>query len=76
MIRLLCFILLTFTGMTVLPDEWLFGFVIDHIPIAGDGEDAMNTMELSVLIIKLLISGAGAYVILKAIYWLMSRIQR
>lgn len=40
------------------PDGWIGKLVADHIHISGDGEVAMNNVELTVMAIKALISAA------------------
>lgn len=66
--KILLFLALFFAGMHFIPDIWITGFVKDHIHISGDGEDAMDSLEMHVIVIKTLLCALGAYLLLTLIY--------
>lgn len=71
--KILLFIALFWMGIHFIPDSWIANFVMDHIPISGDGEEAMDSFEMHVILIKIVLSGVGAYALLKLFYWLRTR---
>lgn len=71
--KILLFIALFWMGIYFIPDTWITGFVKDHIHISGDGENAMDSFEMHVIVIKTLLCALGAYLLLTLIYSLRHR---
>jgi hypothetical protein len=53
-----------------LPDGALYTFIINHVHISGDGEVAMNNFELTVLLLKAILCGVAAAIVIKFIPFL------
>ncbi|EHW5160901.1 hypothetical protein NOE11_21550 [Escherichia coli] len=71
--KILLVLLLALLGSFFLPDGIFNDFVIHHIPVPGDGEEGMDNFAMTVILIKALLSGIGAYILLTLIYWLRNR---
>lgn len=57
--------LIVFTAIMVLvPDGLIGGFVEHNITISGDGEEAINNFELTVILIKGVLSALLAFIAL------------
>lgn len=69
---LLC-IVLFWSGIHFIPDVWVASFVKAHIPISGDGEEAMDSFEMHIIVIKTTLCAVGAYLLMKLFYWLKTR---
>lgn len=76
MMRLLLFIVLVIAGFVLLPDGKLVDFVVEHVPVPGDGETGMDNLEMVVIGLKTLLSGIGACLLLKIVHWLQIRCQK
>ncbi|PVZ78537.1 hypothetical protein C9426_34705 [Serratia sp. S1B] len=63
--KILVFIILTLVGIVFLPEQSIIRFAASHLSISGDGEAAMNNLDMMVLLIKALLSATGAFVLLK-----------
>lgn len=66
--KILLFIALFWMGIYFIPDIWITGFVKGYIHISGDGEDAMDSFEMHVIVIKMLLCALCAYFLLTLIY--------
>lgn len=62
--RVSSFMILFFIFIFFIPDAWIADFVKNHIPISGDGEEAMDSFEMYVIVIKTALCGFGAYVVM------------
>lgn len=69
--KTLIFILLVLAGIVILPDSSVANFVLSHIPVTGDGEEAMNNLDTLILLMKLLMSSTGT-----AVLWWLWRLIR
>ncbi|MDI3360057.1 hypothetical protein QQF21_04555 [Lelliottia sp. V89_10] len=74
--RLLLFIALLVMGIHFIPDQWIENFVMNHITIHGDGEEAMDSFEMNVIVIKTVLSGICAYVLQKLLCWLKNHLKK
>ncbi|MDC6120337.1 hypothetical protein [Serratia rubidaea] len=63
------FIVLTILFAFILPDGFIYGYVLNNMAISGDGEVAMDNYEFVVLLIKLGISAVLSLLIV----WLGNR---
>ncbi|WP_191939187.1 hypothetical protein IFU37_006000 [Pantoea agglomerans] len=63
--KILLFIVLFWSGIHFIPDAWVASFVKAHIPISGDGEEAMDSFEMHVIVIKTTLCAIGAYLLVK-----------
>lgn len=63
--KIIAFIILTLSGIIFLPEQQITHFITSNIHIGGDGEYAMNNLDMYVLLIKALLSAIGAFVLLK-----------
>ncbi|HHL2502310.1 TPA: hypothetical protein ACQ301_004443 [Yersinia enterocolitica] len=71
--KILLFIVFFLVGIYFIPDAWIAGFVKEHIHISGDGEDAMDSFEMHVIVIKTTLCVVGAYLLMKLLFWLRNR---
>ncbi|WLI78698.1 hypothetical protein Q5705_09215 [Kosakonia sp. H02] len=51
--KIIVFIVVLIAVLLLLPDRWVGDIFMRHISIAGDGEEAMNDYEFTLLLIKL-----------------------
>ncbi|EHA2493049.1 hypothetical protein JKI59_004089 [Salmonella enterica] len=58
--KVFIFLTLMTAGVLFLPDTCFYTFVKRFIPISGDGEYGMNNFEMTVLLMKILVSALGA----------------
>ncbi|POT59882.1 hypothetical protein C3432_04020 [Citrobacter amalonaticus] len=58
--KIIVFISLVTIEMLFLPDAFIYMFVKYFIPISDDGEYAMDSFELTVLLVKALMCAVGA----------------
>ncbi|HDS9358794.1 TPA: hypothetical protein QH850_001311 [Enterobacter chengduensis] len=71
--KILLFIVLFWSGIHFIPDAWVASFVKAHIPISGDGEEAMDSFEMHIIVIKTTLCAVGAYLLMKLLFWLHNR---
>lgn len=71
--KILLVLVLALLGSFFLPDGNLTDFVINHLPVSGDGEEGMDNLAMTVILIKALLSGAVAYLLLTLLHWLRNR---
>jgi hypothetical protein len=71
--KTLLFIVLFWMGIHFIPDAWVASFVKAHIPIHGDGEEAMDSFEVHIIVIKTTLCAVGAYLLMKLLFWLRNR---
>ncbi|PXK81750.1 hypothetical protein [Klebsiella variicola] len=71
--KILLFIVLFWSGIHFIPDAWVASFVKAHIHISGDGEEAMDSFEMHINVIKITLCAVGAYFLMKLFYWLKTR---
>jgi len=64
------------TNYHFIPDSCVAEFVQNHIPISGDGEEAMDSFEMHVIVIKTVISGLGARFLMMLFYWPRQRTKK
>ncbi|QMR42786.1 hypothetical protein [Klebsiella aerogenes] len=74
--KILLFIVLFWSGIHFIPDSWVASFVKAHIPISGDGEEAMDSFEMHIIVIKTTLCAAGAYLLTRLIHWLRKRLKK
>lgn len=67
--KILVFLALFFAGIHFIPDAWIADFVKNHIPISGDGEEAMDSFEMTVIVMKTALCGLGAYLLMRLLWW-------
>ncbi|MCU6204528.1 hypothetical protein [Enterobacter cloacae] len=72
--KILLVLVLALLGSFFLPDGNLTDFVINHLPVPGDGKEGMDSLAMTVSMIKALLSGIGACLLLTLIHWLRSRL--
>ncbi|MGS3447009.1 hypothetical protein ACB376_03140 [Klebsiella electrica] len=68
--KILLFIVLFWSGIHFIPDAWIAGFVKAHIPISGDGEEAMDSFEMHIIVIKTSLCAVGAFLLMKLLFWM------
>lgn len=71
--KILLFIVLFWSGVHFVPDAWVASFVMAHNQINGDGEEAMDSFEMHIIVMKIMLCAAGAYLLMKLFYWLKTR---
>lgn len=71
--KILLVLVLALLGSFFLPDGNLTDFVINHLPVPGDGEEGMDNLAMTVILIKALLSGVGAYLLLTLFHWPRNR---
>lgn len=71
--KILLFIVLFGLGIHFIPDAWVASFVKAHIQIRGDGEEAMDSFEMHIIVIKTTLCAVGAYLLMKLLFWLKKR---
>ncbi|MHB9348679.1 MULTISPECIES: hypothetical protein [Enterobacter] len=74
--KILLVLVLALLGSFFLPDGSLGDFVINHLPVSGDGEEGMDNLAMTVILIKALLSGVGAYLLLTLLHWLRNRLNK
>lgn len=74
--KILLFIVLFWSGIHFIPDAWVASFVKAHIPIRGDGENAMDSFEMYIIVIKTTLCAVGSYLLMKLLFWLKNRKKR
>lgn len=74
--KILFVLMIALAGSFFLPDGQLTDFVINHVPIPGDGEEGMDNFAMTVLLIKALLSGLGAWILLVLFHWLRKRLKK
>ncbi|WP_279025904.1 hypothetical protein [Gibbsiella quercinecans] len=62
--KILLVLVIALLGSFFLPDGYLTDFTINHLPVQGDGEEGMDNLAMTVILIKALLSGVGAYLLL------------
>lgn len=58
--KIIISIVVLITVLFLIPDRWISDIFMRHISIAGDGEEAMNDYEFTLLLIKLGLSAVIA----------------
>lgn len=71
--KILLFIVLFWCGIHFIPDVWVASFVKAHIPIHGDGENAMDSFEMHIIVIKTTLCAVGSYLLMNLLFWLKTR---
>ncbi|ADN00216.1 hypothetical protein Dda3937_02167 [Dickeya dadantii 3937] len=61
--NIIYFLILLFLFASILPEQALRDFVMSHLTISGDGEEAMDDFYFSVLVIKVLISSVLSFAV-------------
>lgn len=61
--NIIYFLILFFLFASILPEQALRDFVMSHLTISGDGEEAMDDFYFSVLVIKVLISSVLSFAV-------------
>ena len=56
-------------GSFFLPDGPFTDFIVNHVPVPGDGEEGMDNLAMTVILIKALLSGVGTYLLLTLLHW-------
>lgn len=62
--KVIIFLALLIVCFVIIPDAWINNIIMQHIQISGDGEEAMNTYELTAILIKFGISNVVSLVLL------------
>lgn len=70
--KIIIFIIASIAAFLLIPENWISDVLMSHISIAGDGEEAMNDYEFTLLIIKLGLSLVTAFLVVGC-YWLLKR---
>jgi hypothetical protein len=63
--KILLFVALFWAGIHFIPDARVADFIKAYIPINGDGEEAMDSFEMHVIVIKATLCAIGAYLLVK-----------
>ena len=71
--KILPVLVLALLGSFFLPDGNLTDLVINHLPVPGGGEECMDNLVMTVILIKARLSGGGAYLLLTLIHRLRNR---
>jgi len=58
--KVIIFIVVLIAALFLISDRWVSDIFMRHISIAGDGEEAMNDYEFTLLLIKLGLSAVIA----------------
>lgn len=74
--KILLVIVLAVVGAFFLPDGQLTDFVINHVPVPGDGEEGMDNLVMIVVLIKALLCGLGAYLLLALLHRWRNRLKK
>lgn len=74
--KILLFVAMFWSGIHFIPDAWVAEFVKDHIHISGDGEYAMDSFEMHIIVIKTALCGLGTWLLLTLIYWFRNRLKK
>ncbi len=61
--KIICFLISFFLVLSMFPEHVLRDFVMNHLTISGDGEEAMDDFYFSVLVIKVLISSVLSFAV-------------
>lgn len=62
--KIIIFIVVLIAALLLIPDRWIGDMFMRNISIAGDGEEAMNNYEFTLLLIKIAISAVIAALVL------------
>ncbi|MCX8957791.1 hypothetical protein [Erwinia psidii] len=62
--KIIIFLIVFVASMALIPDSLIGGFVNHNITISGDGEEAMNNFEFTVILIKGALSASIATIAL------------
>ena len=63
--KILVFLIIFIAGMVLIPESFIRGFVNHNVHISGDGEEAMDSLEFTVMLIKLALSAIIAFITLR-----------
>ncbi|MFU9139045.1 hypothetical protein [Erwinia tasmaniensis] len=74
--KILLFIVLFWMGIHFVPDAWVASFVKAHIQISGDGEEAMDSFEMHIIVIKATLCAVGAFLLMKLCLWWRKRLKK
>ncbi|MGF6101441.1 hypothetical protein [Enterobacter sp. A4] len=74
--KILLFIVLFWSGSHFIPDAWIASFVKAHIPISDDGEEAMDSFEIHIIMIKTTLCIVGAFLLMKLFFLLCKHPKR
>lgn len=62
--KIIIFIVVLIAALLLIPDRWVGDMFMRHISIVGDGEEAMNNYEFTLLLIKIGLSAVIAALVL------------
>jgi hypothetical protein len=62
--KVIIFIVVLIAALFLIPDRWVSDIFMPHMSIAGDGEEAMNDYEFTLILIKLGLSSVIAALVL------------
>jgi hypothetical protein len=63
--KILIYIVLTLAGVLFLPEKHIGNIITNHYHISGDGEEAMNSLDELILLVKVLVSVFSAYMLVR-----------
>jgi len=64
MMKIVVLFVIFVAAMVFIPDSWISGFVEHNVHISGDGEEAMDNFDLTVIAAKAALSAVIALVAL------------
>jgi len=62
--KIIIFFIVFVAAMVFIPDSWISGFIEHNVHISGDGEEAMDNFDLTVITAKAAFSAVIALVAL------------
>lgn len=63
--HIILFLVMVLGSVFLLPEGWIVVLVKHGIALYGEGEMAMNQLDVTVLLVKALLSGVMAYALLR-----------
>lgn len=62
--KILIFIIAFLLSLFLIPDSWLYSFIMNNFKISGDGETGMNNLDNTVLMVKIVLSAIVSFFII------------
>ncbi|RAY82675.1 hypothetical protein DP190_13845 [Enterobacter cloacae] len=63
--KIIIFVTLLIVCFILIPDSWINDVFMQHLRISGDGEEAMNHYDFTIILIKFSLSALIAFLLIR-----------
>jgi hypothetical protein len=63
--KIIIFVTLLIVCFILIPDSWINDVFMQHLRISGDGEEAMNNYDFTIILIKFSLSALIAFLLIR-----------